>query len=373
MILESRSREYVEARIRAGVLEHGVAELFDGAGVGERMRREGLVHTGVELQSGRRAAPDRLRRAHRQVDRRLRADRDRQGPDRGAARERRARSTSRSPTSRCTTSTATGRGSATAHEGAEHELAVRRRRGLRRLPRRLPVEHPGRRPARVHARVPVRLARDPRCRRAVARRADLRAHRATASRCSACARPSSRASTSSAPRTRTSSEWPDERIWEELQARLGIDGLDAPRGADPREGRHADAELRRRADAVGASLSRRRRGAHRAADGREGAEPRDPRRAACSPRRSSRGTGDGDRALLDAYSDDVPAPRLARRALLVVDDDDAPPRARSDDEFALRLQQSQLRYLEHVPGRGDVARRELRRARPRLTASLTCQ
>jgi p-hydroxybenzoate 3-monooxygenase len=52
VILESRSREYVEARIRAGVLEHGVAELLDAAGVGERMRREGLVHTGVELQTG---------------------------------------------------------------------------------------------------------------------------------------------------------------------------------------------------------------------------------------------------------------------------------------------------------------------------------
>jgi p-hydroxybenzoate 3-monooxygenase len=53
VILENRSREYVEARIRAGVLEHGVAELLEEAGVGERMRLEGLVHTGVELQSGR--------------------------------------------------------------------------------------------------------------------------------------------------------------------------------------------------------------------------------------------------------------------------------------------------------------------------------
>ena len=51
VILENRSHEYVEARIRAGVLEHDVAELFDRAGVGERMRREGLVHTGIELQS----------------------------------------------------------------------------------------------------------------------------------------------------------------------------------------------------------------------------------------------------------------------------------------------------------------------------------
>jgi p-hydroxybenzoate 3-monooxygenase len=53
VVLEARRRDYVEARIRAGVLEHDVAELFDRAGVGERLRREGLVHTGVELQSGR--------------------------------------------------------------------------------------------------------------------------------------------------------------------------------------------------------------------------------------------------------------------------------------------------------------------------------
>ncbi len=59
VILEARSRDYVEARLRAGVLEHDVAELFDRAGVGARMRREGLVHTGVELQSG----PERHRLA----------------------------------------------------------------------------------------------------------------------------------------------------------------------------------------------------------------------------------------------------------------------------------------------------------------------
>ena len=52
VVLENRSRDYVEARIRAGVLEHDVAELYEQVGVGGRMRREGLVHTGVELQSG---------------------------------------------------------------------------------------------------------------------------------------------------------------------------------------------------------------------------------------------------------------------------------------------------------------------------------
>jgi p-hydroxybenzoate 3-monooxygenase len=55
VILERRSCEYVLGRIRAGVLERVTAELMDEAGVGERMHREGLVHTGFEmLVQGRR-------------------------------------------------------------------------------------------------------------------------------------------------------------------------------------------------------------------------------------------------------------------------------------------------------------------------------
>jgi p-hydroxybenzoate 3-monooxygenase len=50
VVLEARSREHVEQRIRAGVLEQGTVDLLDSAGVGERMRREGLVHHGIELQ-----------------------------------------------------------------------------------------------------------------------------------------------------------------------------------------------------------------------------------------------------------------------------------------------------------------------------------
>jgi len=52
VILEARSRDYVEHRIRAGVLEHDTAELLAEAGVGERMRAEGLVHEGIELRYG---------------------------------------------------------------------------------------------------------------------------------------------------------------------------------------------------------------------------------------------------------------------------------------------------------------------------------
>ena len=50
VVLEDRSRDYVEARIRAGVLEQGTVELLDRAGVGERVQREGIVHHGIHLQ-----------------------------------------------------------------------------------------------------------------------------------------------------------------------------------------------------------------------------------------------------------------------------------------------------------------------------------
>jgi p-hydroxybenzoate 3-monooxygenase len=54
VVLERHSREYVEQRIRAGVLEQGTADLLVEAGVGGRMRREGLVHEGLELSFGGR-------------------------------------------------------------------------------------------------------------------------------------------------------------------------------------------------------------------------------------------------------------------------------------------------------------------------------
>ena len=49
VVIEARSAEYVLGRIRAGVLEQTTADLLDTAGVGRRMRAEGLPHDGVEL------------------------------------------------------------------------------------------------------------------------------------------------------------------------------------------------------------------------------------------------------------------------------------------------------------------------------------
>jgi len=50
VVLESCTREYVEARIRAGVLEQGTVDLLKATGLGERMQREGLVHNGIEIR-----------------------------------------------------------------------------------------------------------------------------------------------------------------------------------------------------------------------------------------------------------------------------------------------------------------------------------
>jgi p-hydroxybenzoate 3-monooxygenase len=55
VVLETRDREYVEHRIRAGVLEQGTADLLKELGVAERLEREGIVHDGVNFQiSGER-------------------------------------------------------------------------------------------------------------------------------------------------------------------------------------------------------------------------------------------------------------------------------------------------------------------------------
>ncbi len=50
VVMEARSREYVENRIRAGVLEYGTEQLLNDSGVGERMRREGMLHPGVVMR-----------------------------------------------------------------------------------------------------------------------------------------------------------------------------------------------------------------------------------------------------------------------------------------------------------------------------------
>lgn len=50
VVLEAHTREYVQERVRAGVLEQNTVDLLRESGVGDRMLREGLVHHGIELR-----------------------------------------------------------------------------------------------------------------------------------------------------------------------------------------------------------------------------------------------------------------------------------------------------------------------------------
>ena len=101
--------------------------------------------------------------------------------------------------------------------------------------------------------------------------------------------------------------------------------LDAGRGAGAREGRDRDAQLRRRADAARPALPRRGRRAHRAA--------RPAQRGSTWRSRDVALLADGARGLVrraatgagSTATPRLPAPRLACGALLVVDDLDAPP------------------------------------------------
>ena len=54
IVVESRDRDYIEHRVRAGVLEQGTVDLLVESGVGHRLQREGLTHHGIELRFGGR-------------------------------------------------------------------------------------------------------------------------------------------------------------------------------------------------------------------------------------------------------------------------------------------------------------------------------
>ena len=50
VVLENRSRQYIEERVRAGLLEQGTVDLLIETGVGERLQRECLTHQGIQLR-----------------------------------------------------------------------------------------------------------------------------------------------------------------------------------------------------------------------------------------------------------------------------------------------------------------------------------
>jgi p-hydroxybenzoate 3-monooxygenase len=52
VVLERQTRDYIERRVRAGVLEQATVDLLNQSGIGERMRREGMTHHGIHLRFG---------------------------------------------------------------------------------------------------------------------------------------------------------------------------------------------------------------------------------------------------------------------------------------------------------------------------------
>ena len=50
ILIENRSRDYVEARLRAGILEQQTVDLLTELGLGERLHRDGMQHNGIYLQ-----------------------------------------------------------------------------------------------------------------------------------------------------------------------------------------------------------------------------------------------------------------------------------------------------------------------------------
>ena len=123
-------------------------------------------------------------------------------------------------------------------------------------------------------------------------------------------------------------DWSDARFWEEFRRRMGEEIADADhaRALDRKEHRAA-AQLRGRAVALRPAVSRRGRGAHRAADRRQGPEPRGERRvlpARGAARLLPRAPRRHARRILGA----LPAAHLEGRALLMVDDPAAAPLSR---------------------------------------------
>ena len=154
VVLENRSRDYVEQRIRAGVLEQGTVDLLRADGAGERhATARASSTTASSCSSTARATASPLSELTGGAsDRHLRPDRGGQGSDRAAARRRRAAALRGRRRDACTTSKRPAPRSRSAHEGARARARVRRDRRLRRLPRRLPAVDPdGRAAARSSA------------------------------------------------------------------------------------------------------------------------------------------------------------------------------------------------------------------------------
>ena len=323
VVIESRSREEIEATIRAGVLEQGTVDLLAQSGVGERMKREGFVHEGIYLRFGGRSHRIALTELTGARDHRLRAARG----DQGLVAARLAAGgqilfgvkdaalydlDSSSPKTRFHHNGKVEEIDSDFVAGCDGFHGISRpsipSRHRHEFTRSYPfgwfgilVEAPPSTDELIYAHHERGFA--------------LGEHSLTAN-------PAPLLPVRSAGRG------------EELAGRAHLGRaahppgdrrrLEARRGPHLPEGHHRDAQLRGRADALRAPLPRRRRRPHRAADRREGAEPGGQRRASSFTGLWFPTIGPERRTAEHVFCHGAQA-GLARRAFLLVDDLDAPP------------------------------------------------
>ena len=162
VVLEARSRAYVEDRVRAGVLEQGTVDLMRELGLDQRLRRECMIDEAIDIRFGN----GKLIHIHfpelvagkvvtiygqQEVVKDLIAARIADGaPIEFDAEVTGVRWARQRPADGALPQ---GRHRIRAH--------LRHHRGLRRISRRLPSGDPGRRAHHLRSRVSVRLARDP--------------------------------------------------------------------------------------------------------------------------------------------------------------------------------------------------------------------
>ena len=296
-------------RIRAGVLEQGTVDLLRERGRRRAARPRGHRPRGHPPPVRRRAPPRPMQELTGALDRRLRPDRGRQGPDRRASRR------------------AAGAlfevDDVAVHDlesdAAAHDVHARRASAASSSATSIAgcdgfhgVCRPAIRPACcASTSASIRSAgsaSSPRCRRrsrssSTRARARLRALSLRSPQLSRLLR----AGGARRGRRRVARRAASGRS---CSARTAVDGWTLEEGADPREGRHRHAQLRLRADAARPALPRRRRGPHRPSHRREGAEPRDPRRPRAR-RGARRLVRERQRRPARRVLEHVPPPRVA--------------------------------------------------------------
>ncbi len=323
VVLEVRSRSDIEGTIRAGVLEQGTVDLLAESGLGDRMKREGFVHHGIELRFGGRGHRIDLSGltggraitvyAQHEVIKDLVAARIKAegqilfGVEGVAVRD--------FDTDKPTLSFR-------AH-GEAHELACDFIAGCDgfhgicrpAIPAKARTEH-----MRVYPFGWLGiLAKAP----PSAKELIYAYHDRGFALLSMRSPEIQRLYIQCNPKDDIAN-WPDARIWTELHARLATDdGWTLAEGPVLQKGIIAMRSFVVEPMQLRPALPRRRLGAHRASDRREGPEPRGRRRAGAHARaRRVLCVRQGRRSRRVLAG--VPAPGVAGRAFLVVDDDDAP-------------------------------------------------